>query len=462
VTRKIGVRDPRQDPTDDDGNDAQQFRVDRVFARPAARARRESAQVAAELLAAARPTHSSVAPPIATNSGEVVDTELSLRRHLSRLQRQLAEAQRELANKDDELAAEVENRVAISSEFHELADRYAELEARTQQMTAYRTRTDGVEIRLAEALARIEELVHDLEVERATRAAAEARVADLAAAMDDARVRRIDERAQIDDEHSEALAELEQQKTAALAAAAAELEAATARQREAHEAELAELRAAHERSLGALRGELEPKVLEARSLAEECARLASEATRLETEASRAATERTEAHRRELALAAEAHASELAAHTRSHGAELTRALGERDAEILAHQQTIRSGELREALSDQSIVTLREAQKKLQVELAEARERCTVLETDRWSAEDRLNAATAANAALVEERRALQERLDQAEAEARRNALDRLRFVRYLEEGLALVGALPAIDSGSQEIPFVDAEPDPDVT
>ncbi|HUJ60345.1 MAG TPA: hypothetical protein VLX92_17710, partial [Kofleriaceae bacterium] len=44
-------------------------------------------------------------------------------------------------------------------------------------------------------------------------------------------------------------------------------------------------------------------------------------------------------------------------------------------------------------------------------------------------------------LGAEQRELRERIEAAEAEARRNALDRLRFVAYLEEGLAMLGALP---------------------
>src|SRR5207248_3312535 len=84
---------------------------------------------------------------------------------------------------------------------------------------------------------------------------------------------------------------------------------------------------------------------------------------------------------------------------------SRALGERDSEIMAHQQTVRSGELREQLWEQKTASLRDTQKKLQLDLAEARERIAQLDADKASADERIAAATKANENLGELTRVL---------------------------------------------------------
>jgi len=103
-----------------------------------------------------------------------------------------------------------------------------------------------------------------------------------------------------------------------------------------------------------------------------------------------------------------------------------------------------GEIDQALTrglEEGTASLREAQLKLQRELAETKERAAQLDADLKSAEERLMAASTNTESLVEDKRALREQLEASTNEARRNSLDRLRFVAYLEEGLALLGALP---------------------
>src|SRR5690349_11086897 len=123
--------DHRQDPS----SSSKANRVDRVFIpNPGTitpRPSRESAsQIANELLATTR------AP-----TNESVDSELSLRRQLSRLQRQLAESQRELANKDDEVAAEVEKRLQTQRELEDALETARTMQARVEELTAYEART---------------------------------------------------------------------------------------------------------------------------------------------------------------------------------------------------------------------------------------------------------------------------------------------------------------------------------
>ncbi len=369
------------------------------------------------------------------------DTELALRRQLSRLQRQLAEAQRELANKDDELAAEVEKRLDTATAQEQMMAQQAEHSHQLDELLAYRARTTGVEQRLQESVATADELAHVLELERGERAAAQQRAEELASQLEDTRAKANAEQIRLEQARANETVQLAAQKRAAIESAEAAMDGATGRLREAHEAELTQLRAAHERSLATLRGELEPKALEARNLAEERVRLTSELAAVRTEAARAAAEREEAHERALAQATETHTADQTAHAQRHAAELARIAGERDASAQALDQATRTAELREQYWESTIGTLREAQKKLQREVAEAKERCAGLEADKTSIEERLAISVAATAQLVEDKVLLQERLDATGAEAHRNALDRARFVAYLEEGLALLGALP---------------------
>ena len=83
-------------------------------------------------------------------------------------------------------------------------------------------------------------------------------------------------------------------------------------------------------------------------------------------------------------------------------------------------------------------LRESQKKLQQELAETKERGTQAEEAKSAFESRLTTTSTQLEQLLESHRALETRVDAAEAEARRNLLDRQRFAAYLEEGLAAFG------------------------
>ena len=111
IKKGPGVRDHRVEP-DDSGSGAEKHRVDRVYAP----VRRASGSTRDLTPPTRRPRPSTASPPIGlTESGLGGDTELALRRQLSRLQHQLAEAQRELAHKDDELATSVEKRVELSA-----------------------------------------------------------------------------------------------------------------------------------------------------------------------------------------------------------------------------------------------------------------------------------------------------------------------------------------------------------
>ena len=98
---------------------------------------RDPSQVASQLLE--RTSRQTSSPPIAGDA----DSELSLRRQLSRLQRQLAEAQRELANKDDELAAEAERRLETLHINEGLVEQQRELQARNDELEARASQTDA-------------------------------------------------------------------------------------------------------------------------------------------------------------------------------------------------------------------------------------------------------------------------------------------------------------------------------
>jgi chromosome segregation ATPase len=441
------------------------FRVDRVYVAPgapgvptgtqvqvAARASVPAMSAAtASLMTSARGRRNAT---VSSSAAVETEGELVLRRQLLRLQRQLADAQRELANKDEELATEVEKRADAIDAHDALLEELEAMRQAQAELVDYRARTTGVEQRLQEAVATADELAHVLELERGKVAAATSRADELSAHFDDARSRWTAERLKLDEQRLAELATLEHQKRAAVEAGAATLQGTTERLRAAHEEELAQLRGAHERSLAALRGELEPRALQARSLAEERERLTSELAALRTETSRVATETTETHTREVQHLTEQHASDLNAATSRHAAELARLTSERDEHATALEQATRNTELREQYWETTVNGLREGQKRLQREVAEAKERIAALEADKSSVEDRLASASAATSELTEANRALTLRAETAESDARRNHLDRGRFASYLEEGLALLGVLPPATATSPE----PAEPD----
>lgn len=413
------------------------YRVDRVFA-PLPRPR-EASQVANQLLERTRPRQTQQPLPGAGESEE-----LALRRQLSRLQRQLAEAQRELANKDDELAAEAERRLEALRLNEILVEQQRELQARNDELLGYEARTRGVEQRLQDQIAAADELAQLVEREHGRTAAAEARVDELTRVFDETRALWNTERATLEERARTEVAAVDAKRRAAIDAGEEAIAASTSRLREAHEAEVAELRAAHERSLSTLRGELEPKAVAAHSLAEERERLVNEIAALRSEVVRTATERDEARARELAQAADAHAADMDALVRGHVAELARVMREKEEQTIAAQQEARHAEMKLKAFDDTIVGLRESLKKAQRELSEAKERCTVLEADKHTLEDRLIVVGENADKMLEDQRLLREQIEAAESEVRRTSLDRLRFVAYLEEGLAMLGALPPSD------------------
>ena len=414
------------------------YRVDRVFA-PMPRPR-DPSQVASQLLE--RTSRQTSSPPIAGESEE-----LALRRQLSRLQRQLAEAQRELANKDDELAAEAERRLETLRTNEGIVEQQRELQTRNDELISYEARTRGVEQRLQDQIAAADELAQLVEREHERTAAAEARVDELTRAFDETRALWNTERAMLDERAKTEVAAVEAKRRAVVESSDEALSTATARLREAHEAELAELRAAHERSLSTLRGELEPKAVAAHSLAEERERLLNEIAALKNEVVRTGTERDEVRVRELSQASESHASDMDALVRGHVKDLARVTVEKDELSIAAQQEARLAEVTVKTLEESVEGLRESLKKVQRELAEAKERCTVLEADKHTLEDRLIVVGENADKMLEDQRTLREQIEAAESEVRRTSLDRLRFVAYLEEGLAMLGALPPADSSN---------------
>lgn len=444
--KRSGNRDSRVEPlpAGTPADAVTNYKVDRVFA-PAARVRpTEDAAEAANAVLEKRRTSSTIPPmlsgaaPTDVTDGEL---ELSLRRQLSRLQRQLAEAQRELANKDDELAAEVEKRLTEASGVEQLTEANRQLQIKVEELQAADTKNQGIDARLQDSLAAYDELSVRLDREREAVFAANARVDELTRAFDETRALWNTERAMLEERAADERGQLESQRRAALDAADAQLATATTRQREAHEAEISELKVAHERSLSTLRGELEPKALEARDLAEERERLASEITALKSEAIRAAAERDEAHSREVKQMTETHAAELATQSRTAAAELAKVIADRDLQILGLQQLVRSGESREQSLEDSANALRETQLRMQRELTDAKERVTQLEGDLENVEGRRALAQSTTEKLLEELKVVKSQLDASVSEGRRNEMDRLRFVAFLEEGLALLGALP---------------------
>jgi len=187
-------------------------------------------------------------------------------------------------------------------------------------------------------------------------------------------------------------------------------------EQQALEERAATSREADERALADLRHELETKEVELRGAREEL------------------TKRTEAHR----------------------AELARLIADRDLQVLGLQQLVRSAEAKERALEGTAADLRASTLALERQLAEARERAAELEADVESLDSRLSLATATIDSLREDQRALRAQLEESQVEARRNALDRTRFVAYLEDGLAMLGALaPEVTIEADEPPEDEA-------
>lgn len=440
--KKRSGRDSRQETSVEASEEtATNFRVDRVFSNPPppnpvnAGSRPPMSPSTASLMNSARNRR-------ATGTGVVdAESELSLRRQLSRLQRQLADAQRDLANKDDELAAEVEKRANAVDAHDALLEEFKLHKAHLDELLSYRARTTAIEQRLQETVSAVDELSQQLEQEQSKAVTAAARCDELQAQFDEARSRWTAERLKLDGHYAAETSAIEASKRAAIDAAEATMATTIDRLRAAQEEELAQLRASHERSLAALRGELEPQALEARNLTEECERLTSELAARTAEVARVTAEMADSHQRDLTQLGEMHTSEKAALTQRHAAELARIAADRDEKSQAVDQATRFAEAREAHWEQTVGALREQQKRLQRDLAEARERIAAVEADSASMEERLVVASATAAQLGDDNEELLLRLHAAEADAKRNTLDHARFVAYLEEGLALLGASP---------------------
>ena len=386
------------------------------------------------------------------------DTELSLRRQLSRLQRQLADAQRELANKDDEVATAVEKRLEIQAAYDVILEEQRQMQLAVDEAIADRARSTGVEQRLQEANAAADELRHQLERERTERATLAVQFDEAQAAFEKARVSWREESASIDEQHIAQIAQLEQAKKQAVEAAETAMKTSTERQYQAHEAELEALKAAHARALAALRGEMEPKVAEARNLGAEIERLNSQLQAQAAEHQNLIAERVELHTWEMQQQIDAHAAEMAQLSRQHATETARLNEEVAAANQAGQLIERNSSLREKLWEQTVTSLRDSQKKLQQEVAEARERAAQAEASKWSVETRLVGTLQALDKSNEHNRKLSEQLEVEQEESRRNAIDRQRFAAYLEEGLAMLGALPAPQPNADDSMSLPVEPD----
>ncbi|HTR49930.1 MAG TPA: hypothetical protein VMJ10_04425 [Kofleriaceae bacterium] len=418
--------DPRREP--DDAPTAEHHHIDRVF-------RTGIAPSSSSDTIPSRPALPR------TSTGDVRESELALRRQLSRLERQLADAQRELSNKDEELAGELEKQLLAAAAVTQMQEQLRAERVRVEELVAQLSSVSGVELRMQDALANAEELAHALAAEKSERESLETRLDDATATLAAERARWADERATVDASHGAELTAAETARRVAVETAVAAHDGDLMRLQEHHDGELARLREAHERALAALRGELEPKVSEARNLAAERERLAGELAAARAESARLLAEAKEQHQRELVQTAVAHGDELAAQSRHIGAELARATAERDAATAAAAESSRAAQQRDQLWEATVAELRQSQKELQLELAEAKEARARLETDKSSSDERLSAATRDIEWLAEENRGLRTRAEAADAEVRRNAQERTRYIAYLEEGLAMLGALP---------------------
>jgi ParB family chromosome partitioning protein len=382
-----------------------------------------------------------------------VNSEVSLRRQLARLQMQMSEAQRALSEKDDELAAVIEKQLVLITQHDALTVEHREQADRMDHMAAHQSRLIGVEQRLLEAVDSAEAIARERDKERDQRAALQTRLEVLLSGANDAAARWKTERSTLEAQAATNIAEVEKLKRAAVEAAEAAAAAEGTRLRESHAAELAMIREAHERALATLRGELEPKALAAMSLVEQRDLLADELAALRSETERAQADRDEAHARELARARDQHLEAQAALVRLHSTEVGRVATERDELSIAVAEAKRSAAAREQQWASIESALRDTQMQLQRELAENRGIRDRIEADIALSQGRIETLERTCESLTAEKRDLANQLEASHTEAKRHALDRRRFVAYLEEGLALVGARD---------PVVELEPDdPDV-
>ena len=441
-----GGRDARQDPEPEDETPAANYLVDRVFVPPTGPVLPGGG---VPNLRQTNPASPSAARRPRTGTGSP-DAEITLRRQLSQLQRQIADVQRALADKDDELSVEVEKRLALETAYETVVDEQRMHQIKVDELTAFQSRMTGVEQRLLDAVTTAEELSRARDREKELRTQAEAKLEAMSGSLEQAYAGWKADRVSLEEQHSGELTKLETQKRLANDAAAA-------------------LRESHEQSVALLRGDLEPKALAALSLAEERQRLSEELASVRAEATRAAAEQSEAFQREHAGMVESHTLELAQLGRSHASELARAIEERDEHVQALQQATRHLEQRELHWHAEQGEATEVRSRLEREAAEARVVIERLTADLASAAERLVAAAATSQQLATEKRALRERLELSEGEARRNGMDRRKFIAYLESGLAMlreaeeepdVSVTPGEDEdarGSGTEPAVAAEP-----
>ncbi len=460
-----GGRDARQDPEPEDETPAANYLVDRVFVPPTGPVLPGGG---VPNLRQTNPASPSAARRPRTGTGSP-DAEITLRRQLSQLQRQIADVQRALADKDDELSVEVEKRLALETAYETVVDEQRMHQIKVDELTAFQSRMTGVEQRLLDAVTTAEELSRARDREKELRTQAEAKLEAMSGSLEQAYAGWKADRVSLEEQHSGELTKLETQKRLANDAAAAALMATTTRIREQHDEETAALRESHEQSVALLRGDLEPKALAALSLAEERQRLSEELASVRAEATRAAAEQSEAFQREHAGMVESHTLELAQLGRSHASELARAIEERDEHVQALQQATRHLEQRELHWHAEQGEATEVRSRLEREAAEARVVIERLTAEQASAAERLVAAAATSQQLATEKRALRERLELSEGEARRNGMDRRKFIAYLESGLAMlreaeeepdVSVTPGEDEdarGSGTEPAVAAEP-----
>lgn len=447
VTKK--PLDQREDPRDDSEADAASFRVDRVYAAPTPRPVTQNAS------GAVRRARTASSAPIG-QSGDTQDTEIALRRQLSRLQRQLSDAQRELANKDEELAAEVEKRIDAVAGHDQLVEANTELQTRIDVLTAYQQRTTGIEQRMLDAVNAAEENARARDRERQLRADALTRVDEVTAVLDEAQAQWRNERSKLEAQTAIDAGRIEGERKAAIDAANSAHEAALARSKESHEQELAQLKASNESALSMLRGELEPKALEALSLAEKHQKLSDELAAQKSAHATALAEKDEAHARSVAAEAEKAAAERSTAATAHASELARVASERDAHALSLDQAKRSAEGREKHWEETVEGVRGQHQQATREAGEARENVARLEAEKAISEGRIAMLAETIEKLTDDKKQLRSQLDVAEAEVRRNSLDRRRFVAYLEEGLAMLGALPPRAEEDAEISITAEE------
>jgi chromosome segregation ATPase len=191
--------------------------------------------------------------------------------------------------------------------------------------------------------------------------------------------------------------------------------------------------------------------VQAHSLAEERERLIAELATVRNETIRDTVEREEEYKRELQQTVEEKDAELAALARTHAAEIARVTTERESQIIAMQQSLKAAEItRNALDDQ-IEQLRTTLKTVQREASELKERVAALESDKHQAVDAAERGKLELESLREAQRTAAEQLEANAAEIRRNTAERRKFVAYLEEGLALLGALPPTADAADKAP-----------